>query len=259
MPTIRPFGVIIYYRRDDIGIAPCKKTGDIMEFSRTERLISAEALEKLKKSNIIIFGLGGVGSFVAEALARAGVGKMTVVDKDTVDITNINRQLYALHSTIGKDKAIVAKNRILDINPNCEVTPIVKMYLPENADEFCLSQYDCIIDAIDNVTAKIDLAVKAEQLNVPIIASMGTGNKLDPTAFKITDIYKTDTCPLCRVMRRELKARNVKKLKVLYSSEAPKNDGERTPASISFVPSVAGLIIAGEVIKELIKIENSNS
>lgn len=225
----------------------------MLEFSRTERLIGAEALEKLKNKNIIIFGLGGVGSFVAEALARSGVGRMAVVDKDTVDITNINRQLYALHSTIGKDKAIVARDRILDINPNCEVTPIVKMYLPENADEFRLSQYDYIIDAIDNVTAKIDLAIKSQELRIPMIASMGTGNKLDPTAFKITDIYKTDTCPLCRVMRKELKARNVEKLKVLYSTETPKNDGERTPASISFVPSVAGLIIAGEVIKDLIK------
>ncbi len=225
----------------------------IMEFSRTERLIGKDNLEKLKNKNVIIFGLGGVGSYVAEALARSGIGKMTVVDKDTVDITNINRQLYALHSTIGKDKAEVAKERILDINPDCQITPIVKMYLPENADEFNLAEYDYIIDAIDNVTAKIDLAIKSQELGIPMIASMGTGNKLDPTAFKITDIYKTDTCPLCRVMRKELKARNVKKLKVLYSTEIPQNDGERTPASISFVPSVAGLIIAGEVIKDLIK------
>lgn len=227
----------------------------MVEFSRTERLIGNDGLEKLKKSNIIIFGLGGVGSYVAEALARCGVGRMTVVDKDTVDTTNINRQLYALHSTIGKNKADVARERILDINPECEVTPIVKMYLPENADEFNLSQYDYIIDAIDNVTAKIDLAVKSQELGIPMIASMGTGNKLDPTSFKITDIYKTDTCPLCRVMRRELKARNVKKLKVLYSTEIPKSDGERTPASISFVPSVAGLIIAGEVVTEILNSE----
>ena len=177
---------------------------------------------------------------------------MTVVDKDTVDITNINRQLYALHSTVGKNKADVAKERILDINPECEVISIVKMYLPENADEFNLSQYDYIIDAIDNVTAKIDLAIKSQEMHIPIISSMGTGNKLDPTAFKITDIYKTDTCPLCRVMRRELKSRGVKKLKVLYSTEIPHNDGERTPASISFVPSTAGLIIAGEVVKEML-------
>ena len=228
------------------------ETGDFMEqFSRTERLIGKDNLLKLKNKNVIVFGLGGVGSYVAEALARCGIGKMTVVDKDTVDITNINRQLYALHSTVGKNKADVAKERILDINPQCQVTPIVKMYLPENSDEFNLEQYDYIVDAIDNVTAKIDLAIKSQELNIPMIASMGTGNKLDPTAFKIADIYKTDTCPLCRVMRRELKNRGVKKLKVLYSSEIPKNDGERTPASISFVPSTAGLIIAGEVIKNL--------
>ncbi len=223
------------------------------EFSRTERLIGTVALEKLKNSNIIVFGLGGVGSYTVEALARSGVGRLTLVDKDTVDITNINRQLYALQSTIGKEKALVAQERVAGINPNCEVTAITKMYLPENAEDFDLSQYDYIVDAIDNVTAKIDLAVRAEKLNIPIISSMGTGNKLDPTAFKITDIYKTDTCPLCRVLRRELKAREVKKLKVLYSSEIPKSDGERSPASISFVPSVAGLIIAGEVIKDLTK------
>ena len=228
----------------------------MLEFSRTERLIGTENLEKLKNKNIIIFGLGGVGSYVAEALARCGIGKMTVVDKDTVDITNINRQLYALHSTVGKNKADVAKTRILDINPECEVTSIVKMYLPENADEFELAKYDYIVDAIDNVTAKIDLAIKSQELGIPMIASMGTGNKLDHTAFKITDIYKTDTCPLCRVIRRELKARGVKKLKVLYSTEIPKNDGERTPASISFVPSTAGLIIAGCVVEELLKVEN---
>ena len=222
------------------------------EFSRTERLIGTDNLLKLKNKNVIIFGLGGVGSYVAEALARCGIGRMTVVDKDTVDITNINRQLYALHSTLGRSKADVAKERILDINPECEVTSIVKMYLPENADEFNLSQYDYIVDAIDNVTAKIDLAIKSQEMHIPIISSMGTGNKLDPTAFKITDIYKTDTCPLCRVMRRELKSRGIRKLKVLYSTEIPHNDGERTPASISFVPSTAGLIIASEVVKEML-------
>lgn len=224
-----------------------------MEFSRTERLIGTDNLQKLKNANIIVFGLGGVGSYVAEALARCGVGKMTVVDKDTVDVTNINRQLYALQSTVGRNKADVAKERILDINPECEITAIVKMYLPENSNEFNLSEYDYIVDAIDNVTAKIDLAIKSQEMNIPIIASMGTGNKLDPTAFKVTDIYKTDTCPLCRVMRRELKQRGVKKLKVLYSTENPHNDGERTPASISFVPSTAGLIIAGEVVRDLMK------
>lgn len=227
-------------------------------FSRTERLIGEDALRKLQNSNIIIFGLGGVGSYTAEALARSGIGKMTVVDKDTIDITNINRQLYALHSTVGKPKAEVARTRILDINPECEVTAVAKMYLPENSEDFVLSQYDYIIDAIDNVTAKIDLAVKAEQLGIPIISSMGTGNKLDPTAFKVSDIYKTSVCPLCRVMRTQLKKRGVKKLKVVYSEETPKTDGERTPASISFVPSVAGLIIAGEVIKDIIQKESGS-
>lgn len=228
-------------------------------FSRTERLIGKEALLKLQNSNIIIFGLGGVGSYTAEALARSGIGKMTVVDKDTVDITNINRQLYALHSTVGKPKAEVAKARILDINPECEITAIQKMYLPENSEEFNLSQYDYIIDAIDNVTAKIDLAVKAEQLGIPIISSMGTGNKLDSTAFKVSDIYKTSVCPLCRVMRTQLKKRGVKKLKVVYSEEMPKTDGERTPASISFVPPAAGLIIAGEVIRDIIQKESGSN
>ncbi len=222
-------------------------------FSRTERLIGKDALLKLKSSNIIVFGLGGVGSYTVEALVRSGVGKITVVDKDEVDITNINRQLYALHSTVGKPKAEVAKERILDINPECEVTAIRKMYLPENADEFNLQSFDYIIDAVDCVTAKISLAEKAQDLKIPIISSMGTGNKLDPTQFKISDIYKTSVCPLCRVMRTQLKKRGVKKLKVLYSEEIPITDGERTPASISFVPSVAGLIIAGEVIKDIIE------
>lgn len=222
-------------------------------FSRTERLIGKDALLKLKSSNIIVFGLGGVGSYTVEALVRSGVGKITVVDKDEVDITNINRQLYALRSTVGKPKAEIAKERILDINPECEVTAIRKMYLPENADEFNLQSFDYIIDAVDCVTAKISLAEKAQDLKIPIISSMGTGNKLDPTQFKISDIYKTSVCPLCRVMRTQLKRRGVKKLKVLYSEEIPITDGERTPASISFVPSVAGLIIAGEVIKDIIE------
>ena len=240
-----------------------------MEFARTERLIGKDNLEKLKNKNVIIFGLGGVGSYVAEALARCGIGRMTVVDKDTVDITNINRQLYALHSTVGKNKADVAKERILDINPNCEVTAIVKMYLPENSEEFKLSQYDYIVDAIDNVTAKIDLAIKSQELGIPMIASMGTGNKLDPTAFKITDIYKTSVCPLAKVMRRELKKRNVKHLKVVYSKEEPiapienteteqtgadvASKRRSTPGSVAFVPSVVGLLIASEVVKDLIK------
>ncbi|MDE5994891.1 MAG: tRNA threonylcarbamoyladenosine dehydratase [Oscillospiraceae bacterium] len=222
-------------------------------FSRTERLIGKEAFERLQNSNVIVFGLGGVGSYTAEALARSGVGQMTVVDKDTVDITNINRQLYALHSTVGKPKAEVARERILDINPECKVTAIQKMYLPENEADFFLDSFDYIIDAIDCVTAKISLAETAQKYGIPIISSMGTGNKLDPTLFKVTDIYKTSVCPLCRVMRSQLKKHGVKGLKVLYSEEVPITDGARTPASISFVPSVAGLIIAGEVIKDIIK------
>lgn len=222
-------------------------------FSRTERLIGKDALEKLKNSNVIVFGLGGVGSYTVEALARAGVRRITVVDKDCVDITNINRQLYALHSTVGRPKSELAKTRILDINPECKVTAIQKMYLPENEAEFNLDTFDYIIDAIDCVTAKISLAESAQKYNIPIISSMGTGNKLDPTQFKISDIYKTSVCPLCKVMRSQLKKRGIKKLKVLYSEEAPRKDGERTPASISFVPPVAGLIIAGEVIRDIIK------
>lgn len=221
-------------------------------FSRTERLIGKDALEKLQNSNVIVFGLGGVGSYTAEALARSGVGQMTVVDKDTVDITNINRQLYALHSTVGRPKADVARERILDINPECKITAVQKMYLPENESEFSLDSFDYIVDAIDCVTAKISLAEAAQRYGVPIISSMGTGNKLDPTQFKISDIYKTSVCPLCRVMRSQLKKHGVEKLKVLYSEEIPITDGERTPASISFVPSVAGLIIAGEVVKDII-------
>lgn len=221
-------------------------------FSRTERLIGKDALQKLQNSNVIIFGLGGVGSYTAEALARSGVGQLTVVDKDTVDITNINRQLYALHSTVGRPKADVARERILDINPECKVTAVQKMYLPENESEFSLETFDYIVDAIDCVTAKISLAETAQKYGVPIISAMGTGNKLDPTQFKISDIYKTSVCPLCRVMRAQLKKHGVEKLKVLYSEEIPITDGERTPASISFVPSVAGLIIAGEVIKDII-------
>ena len=221
-------------------------------FDRMEQLIGKDGLNRLKNANVILFGLGGVGSFVAEALARANIGNITVVDSDKIDITNINRQLYALSSTIGKEKAIVCKERILDINPECNVTPIVKMYLPNNEDEFNLQNYDYIIDAIDTVTAKISLCENAEKYNIPIISSMGTGNKMNPQMFKISDIYKTKTCPLCRVMRRELKKRNIKSLKVLYSEEEPIKTDSRTPSSISFVPPVAGLMIAGEVIKDIL-------
>ncbi len=218
-------------------------------------LIGKENLEKLKNSRVAVFGIGGVGSYTVEALARSGVGTLELIDNDTVNITNINRQLIAFHSTVGKYKVDCAQERILDINPDVKVNTCKTFYLPENANEFDFSNYDYIVDAIDTVTAKIDIIVRAEKLGIPVISSMGTGNKLDPTQFEVTDIYKTEACPLARVMRRELKARNVKKLKVVYSKEKPvKNnceDGKPIPASIAFVPSVAGLIIAGEVIKDL--------
>lgn len=225
------------------------------EFSRTENLIGANALEKLKKCHIAVFGVGGVGGFVVEALARAGVGTIDLIDSDCVDITNLNRQIIALHSTIGKQKVAVMRDRVLDINPNAMVNIFPLLFLPENSSQFNFSKYDYVIDAVDNVTAKIELVVKCQEAGTPIIASMGTGNKLDPTKFEISDIYKTSVCPLAKVMRYELKKRGVKKLKVLFSKENPLKTKDRTPASISFVPSAAGLIIAGEVIKDIIKKE----
>ncbi len=229
----------------------------MQEFSRTAMLIGEEALSKLASSRVAVFGVGGVGSYVVEALARSGVGTIDLVDSDTVNITNINRQIIATHDTIGRSKVDVAKERVLSINPTAQVNTHNVFYLPENADEFDFSQYDYVVDAVDTVTAKIDIIVKAKENNTPVISSMGTGNKLDPTQFEIADIYKTTVCPLARVMRRELKKRGVDSLKVLYSKEEPKTPDsqaeERVPASIAFVPSVAGLIIAGEVIKDLIK------
>lgn len=225
------------------------------EFSRTENLIGANALEKLKKCHIAVFGVGGVGGFVVEALARAGVGTIDLIDSDCVDITNLNRQIIALHSTIGKQKVSVMRDRVLDINPNANVNIFPLLFLPENSSQFDFSKYDYVIDAVDNVTAKIELVVKCQEAGTPIIASMGTGNKLDPTKFEISDIYKTSVCPLAKVMRYELKKCGVKKLKVLFSKENPLKTKDRTPASISFVPSAAGLIIAGEVIKDIIKKE----
>lgn len=228
-----------------------------MQFSRTENLIGADALKKLKNCHIAVFGVGGVGGYVVEALARAGVGNIDLIDSDCVDITNLNRQIIALHSTVGKLKVEVMRDRILDINPNATVNVFPILFLPENSSQFDFSKYDYVVDAIDNVTAKIELAVKCQESGTKIIASMGTGNKLDPTKFEVCDIYKTSVCPLAKVMRYELKKRNVKKLKVLYSKEEPiKNSVDpRTPMSISFVPSAAGLIIAGEVIKDIIKQE----
>ena len=228
------------------------------QFLRTELLIGEVGIEKLQKAKVAIFGIGGVGSYVVEALARAGVGSFILVDNDDVAVSNINRQIIATYKTVGKAKVEVAKERILEINPNAEVKVYKEFFMPESKDIFD-ETVSYIVDAIDTVTAKIELVIRADKLNIPIISSMGTDNKLDPTRFEVTDIYKTSVCPLAKVMRKELKARGIKKLKVVYSKEEPikvdskNNEGKRIPASISFVPSVAGLIIAGEVIKDIIK------
>ena len=221
------------------------------QFSRTELLIGKQGIEKLQKAKVAIFGIGGVGSYVVEGLARAGVGHFIIIDYDKYDITNINRQLGALHSTIGKYKVDVMKERILDINPNA----IVEVYKSDEIEETSIidSTITYVVDAIDTMTNKIKLIEKANAENVRIITATGTGNKLDPTKFEITDIYKTSVCPVCKILRKELKQRNIKKLKVLYSKEMPHTNGGKTLGSISFVPSVAGLIIAGEVIKDIIK------
>ncbi len=227
------------------------------QFSRTELLIGKEAIEKLQNSKVAIFGLGGVGSYVVEGLVRAGIGNFVLVDNDKVDITNLNRQLISTHKTIGKNKVEVAKERILEINPNAKVEIYQEFFMPET-EGILDSSINYIVDAIDTITAKIELVVRANKLNIPIISSMGTGNKLDPTKFEIEDIYKTSVCPLAKVMRKELKARGIKKLKVIYSKEKPIKPNiaegeEKVPGSISFVPPVAGLIIAGEVIKDIIE------
>lgn len=222
------------------------------KFIRTENLIGKEKLNILKNSHIAVFGIGGVGGYVTEALVRAGVGNIDIIDNDTVSESNINRQIIATTKTIGKYKVDVMRERILDINPDAKVNAYNTLYLPNTADQFDFSKYDYVVDAVDNVTAKIELVLRANQSAVPIISSMGTGNKLDPTAFEVSDIYKTEVCPLAKVMRTELKKRGVKKLKVVYSKEKPITN-QRPPASISFVPSVAGLIIASEVIKDIIK------
>lgn len=223
------------------------------KFKRSEMLFGTEALEKLKEKNVIVFGVGGVGGYVAEALARSGIGNITIVDNDVLAISNINRQILALESTIGRKKVDVAKERITDINPDCNVKAVDKFFLPENSSEFDFKNYDYIIDAVDTVTAKIELVLCADKANVPIISCMGTGNKLNPTAFKIADIYDTSYDPLARVMRNECKKRNIKSLKVVYSEEKPieLSENKRTPASNSFVPPVAAFIMAGQVIKEL--------
>ena len=227
-------------------------------FERAELLLSSDSLNKLKDAKVIVFGIGGVGSYICEALARSGVGTICLVDNDTVSESNINRQLIALSSTIGLNKTDVMKERILDINPDCVVTSLPCFYTKEK--EVNIDGFDYVVDAIDTVTSKLTLIEEANRLSIPIISCMGTGNKLDPTEFEIADISKTSVCPLARVMRRELKSRGINHLKVLYSKEEPispenkiTEDSRRSiPGSVSFVPPVAGMIIAGEVIKDII-------
>lgn len=247
------------------------------QFSRTELLFGKEAMDKVQNSRVAVFGIGGVGGYVCEALVRSGVYHFDLIDDDQVCLTNLNRQIIATHKTIGQYKVDVMRERILEINPDADVSVHKCFFLPENADEFPFEEYDYVVDAVDTVTAKIELVMKAQEKGVPIISSMGAGNKLDPSAFKVADIYKTRVDPLARVMRREMKKRGVKKLKVVYSEEDPKQPIEDMavscrnncicppgaqhkcterrdiPGSTAFVPSVAGLIIAGEVIKDLIK------
>lgn len=248
----------------------------LTQFSRTELLLGKEAMEKLKNAKVAVFGIGGVGGYVCEALVRSGVGAFDLIDDDKVCLTNLNRQIIATRKTVGKYKTDVMKDRILEINPDARVEVHKCFFLPENADEFPFEEYDYIVDAVDTVTAKISLVMKAQEMNVPIISSMGAGNKLDASQFRVADIYKTKVCPLAKVMRRELKKRGVKKLKVVYSEEQPTRPVEdmaiscRTncicppgaahkcterrdiPGSVAFVPSVAGLIVEGEVVKDLV-------
>ena len=221
-------------------------------FLRSSLLLGEENTERLKHSKVALFGVGGVGSFCLEALVRTGVGEIHIFDSDCVEITNLNRQIIATNGTLGKPKVEVAKERAESINKDVKIVPYEVYYSPENSAEFDLSQYDYVIDAIDSVTSKIELILNCQSLGVPIISSMGTGNKLDPLGFKIADIYKTEGCPLARVMRYELKKRGVKKLKTLYSPEKPVKNGTDTIGSAVFVTGTAGLIIAGEVIKDLL-------
>ncbi|NMS89919.1 tRNA threonylcarbamoyladenosine dehydratase [Clostridioides difficile] len=228
--------------------------------TRTSFLVGDDGIEKLNNSNVIVFGVGGVGSFTVEALARAGVGSLTIVDFDDVDITNINRQIPALHSTVGKYKVDVMEERILDINPNINIKKIRSLYNKDTSDEILTERYDYVVDAIDMVSSKIHLIETCEKKGLKIISSMGMGNKLDPTKIVVTDIHKTSTCPLAKVMRKELRDRGIKKLKVVYSTEQPielkkevMNGRKVTPGSVSFVPSVGGLIIASVIVNELLE------
>lgn len=245
------------------------------QFSRTQLIIGQEAVEKLSNSRVIVFGIGGVGGFVVEALVRSGIGAIDIVDNDDVCLSNINRQIIATHDTVGKVKVDAMEERILSINPQCKITKHKCFFLPETKEQFNFSQYDYIVDAVDTVTAKIALVMSAKEVNVPIISSMGAGNKINPTMFEVADIYKTSVCPLAKVMRKELKKRGVEKLKVVYSKEkalTPKveknssdvekedvnDDSKRraVPGSVSFVPPVVGYIIASEIIKDITGVRN---
>lgn len=232
------------------------------EFTRTERMLGADGMERLAKARVAVFGIGGVGGHAAEALVRSGIGALDIIDSEEVDLSNLNRQIIALHSTIGKAKVDAAEKRFLDINPALKLTKHKVLYLPETAGQFDFRQYDYVVDAIDTVSGKIQLVLAAQDAGVPIISSMGAGNKLDPTQFKVADIYATSVCPLARVMRYELKKRGVKRLKVVYSTEPPRSSAAESgesltasrrsvPASNAFTPSVAGLIIASEVVKDI--------
>lgn len=249
------------------------------QFSRTQLLLGQEAMERLAGSRVAVFGIGGVGGYVCEALVRSGVGAFDLIDDDKVCLTNLNRQIIATRKTVGKYKAEVMKERMLEINPDAEIHVHKCFFLPENADQFQFEEYDYVVDAVDTVSAKLEIVMRAQEKNVPVISCMGAGNKLDASAFRVADIYKTKMCPLAKVMRRELRKRGVRKLKVVYSEENPKRPLEdmsvscRThcicppgtkhkcterrdiPGSVAFVPSVAGLIIAGEVVKDLVKIQ----
>ncbi|MDE6942257.1 MAG: tRNA threonylcarbamoyladenosine dehydratase [Lachnospiraceae bacterium] len=229
------------------------------QFSRTELLVGAEGIERLRNSRVAVFGIGGVGGYVVEALARSGVGTLDLIDNDKVSLTNLNRQIIATHSTIGRYKVDVAKKRVLDIIPAAVVYTYRTFFVPETAADFDFHAYDYVVDAIDTVTGKIQLIVQADSACTPVISCMGAGNKMDPTAFRVADIYQTSVCPLAKVMRRELKKRGIRKLKVVYSEEVPievkaaaETEKKRIPGSNAFVPSVAGLIIAGEVVRELL-------
>lgn len=229
-------------------------------FSRFELLVGEDNIQKLNQAHVIVFGVGGVGGYVVEALVRSGIGHITIVDNDVVSLSNLNRQIIATQETIGQKKVDVMKKRILSIHPKCDVTTLDMFYLPETANQIDLSQYDYVVDAIDTITSKIELAVRCDQ-KIPLISSMGTGNKMNPALLQVSDIYKTSVCPLAKVMRRELKKRRVKHLKVVYSQELPMKPfasdeitHKRTiPGSTAFVPSSAGLLIASEVVKDLLK------